>query len=138
MSSSPQLFLERTKNLYTVLEEWLLTTSLKISYEEVQIVEEACGAYRAPVMVIKDEDGRLVARMVPVAANVIGAYGRIDLMGRHDKLILAFLSGEIRQDAEVDAPDWYWIDDSRRGKAHRLKREIFCDLLAEVSDYVFK
>ncbi len=38
---------------------------------------------------------------------------------------------------EVGQDGWYWIEDKRLGKTHAVNKELFLDLLAEVSDYEF-
>jgi hypothetical protein len=92
---------------------------------------------------------------MPVGAWVIGARGRADLIGKLDKVILVSLEeggsaktntitcGDRKETSinkfykGIEEAGWYWIEDRRRGRAHKIDKEVFYDLLTEVSDYEF-
>ncbi len=146
-------FVNGISKLYENIQNWLASTNLQGSREEIELEEQACGAYKAEKLSIGKGDGTKVAELVPVAANVIGAGGRVDLVGRLDRVILVKLgkdapsgtveakSGGYEETVEkeffngVEEAGWYWIEDKRRGKAHKLDKSLFFELLTEVSDY---
>jgi len=157
MDQALRTYLEQTESLYASIEEWLAPTGVTISREEVEMLEEAFGAYTAPAMTIKNGGGRAIARMQPVAARVLGGDGRIDLTGNHQQYILILLteeggpkvkgylpSGTGRETVMTQAyrgvgePGWYWIESIRRGRAYRVDRVLFFDLLSGASNYVFE
>ncbi len=150
MDQAFRTYLEQTESLYASIEEWLAPTGVQTSREEVEMLEEDFGAYTAPAMTIKNGGGRAIARMTPVGASIIGGDGRVDLVGDLDRQIFIFVKegGPALAGAEeegerksfrlyrgADKEGWYWIEDSRRGKAHPVERELFFELVTEVSDY---
>lgn len=156
MEQTLRSFCEQIEDLYKNVGEWLESTPLRTAREEIQINEEVFGAYSVPVLIMRNGADRLVAKIVPVGAHVIGAQGRVDLKGRHDDEILVFLKDagptiesvlEVGGSGKtiktqlykgVEESGWYWIEDKRRGKAHKVSRELFFELLWGVSDYVLQ
>jgi hypothetical protein len=156
MEQTLRCLCEQIEDLYKNVEKWLETTSLQTTREEIEIHEEAFGAYGVPVLIMRNGADRLVAKMVLVGAHVIGAQGRVNLKGRHDDEILLFLNDggptieSVLEDGGsgkaiktqlykgVEESGWYWIEDKRRGKAHKVSRELFFELLGSVSDYVLQ
>lgn len=148
-----QHFLKSMTELYENIRSWLDIASLQTSpLEEIELREEAYGAYKAQKMTIQDADGITIADIMPVGAGVIGASGRVDLVGKYDRVIIVLLEkgGPIittmdsggkpsvtRFYKDIKEAGWYWIEDRRRGKAHKIDKEIFYELLTEVSDYEF-
>lgn len=148
-----QLFLESIAELYENIESWLDTTSIQTDREEIELKEEHYGTYKAQKLIIKNTAGKSIAEVVPVGASVIGANGRVDLIGRHDRVIIVSLEkggptmtttvscGDNKETSVtkfyrgVEEAGWYWVEDRRRGKAHKIDQEIFYELLEEVSDY---
>ncbi len=156
MGQTLRCFCEQIEDLYKNVEEWLGSTPLRATREKIEINEEAFGAYNAPVLIMRNGAGRLVAQIAPVGAHIIGADGRVDLRGRHDDEILIFLKdgapvieSVLEKDGAgkaiktqlykgVEEPGWYWMEDKRRGKAHKVNRELFFELLWGVSDYAIE
>ncbi len=157
MDQALRTYLEQTESLYASIEQWLAPTGVQTTRDEVELLEEDFGAYTAPAMTIKNGGGRAIARMKPVAAKVLGGDGRVDLIGNHQQHILILLteeggpkvkgylpSGTGRETVMtqlyrgVEEPGWYWIESSRRGRAYKVDRVLFFDLLSGASDYVFE
>jgi hypothetical protein len=105
-------------------------------------------------LTIDDAHGKQVAQLIPVGAWIIGAEGRVDLVGLLDKEILVYLKKggphlKVKESTEpsdarewsrplfqgVDRPGWYWIEEKRLGRARLVTKQLFLDLLAEVSDH---
>ncbi|HBG06492.1 MAG: hypothetical protein A2075_17210 [Geobacteraceae bacterium GWC2_58_44] len=116
-------------------------------------MEEASGLYKANRLAIVDEGGKKIADLQPIGTYIIGGNGRIDLNGTIDKVILVNLEaggpsmtttitvgGQPEKRTTpfykgVDQQGWYWIEDKRRGKANLFTKDLFVELLREVSDY---
>jgi len=155
MCSNPQVltYLQEVERLFAAINKWVSDTGLKLRREEININEEQSGQYTASRLIIEDASGNRVADISPVAAFVIAADGRLDMNGTVDKAIIVNLQSggpsitstihhgnqtdvSARQLYKgVDESGWYMIDESRRAKAHFFDKELFFDLLAEVSDY---
>lgn len=155
MCNNPQVlkYLQEVEMLFADINKWVSGTGLKLRREEININEEQSGQYTASRLIIEDASGKKVADISPIAAFVIAADGRLDMNGTVDKAIIVnLLSGgpsmttTIRHGNQtdvstrqlykgVDKSGWYMIDESRRAKAHFFDKELFFDLLAEVSDY---
>jgi hypothetical protein len=152
--SKQEEYISRLNALYSEVVEWIKDADLKVSHGQTEIREEIPGSYDAPTLTITDEKGNKVADLLPVGAWVIGAEGRVDLVGLMDRDSLVYLreggphiktteSVETGDAGEwsrplfrgVDRPGWYWIEDKRLGRARPVTRQMFLDLLAEVSDH---
>ncbi len=77
--------------LFKNIEKWLKPSKLKISRSKIEINEEAAGKYKIDKLKINDNNKKNVADVVPIAAWVIGANGRVDLVGKYDRTILVNL-----------------------------------------------
>lgn len=147
-------YLERLRNLYDDIRIWSQEQGLNITPEDESLVEGSMGVYLAPALIITSS-GRVIARVKPIGANVIGASGRVDIVGGLDKDSLVYLQaggpglrmkasigGEIIEQSSkpffkgVTSDGWYWIEEKRLGRVRLLDRQLFLDLLTEVSDYV--
>jgi len=150
-------YISRLNALYSDVEKWIEGTDVKASRGQTELREEIPGSYEAPTLALQDGQGDKVADLLPVGAWIIGAEGRVDLVGVLDRNSLVFLrqGGPHRKtkvrvvgsrEAEeewsrplfqgVDRPGWYWIEDKRLGRARLVTKQLFLDLLAEVSDHV--
>ncbi|TWI63397.1 hypothetical protein LZ24_03268 [Desulfobotulus alkaliphilus] len=148
-------YLKNIDTLYNNIRSWLSPYGSFIIQEEIEITEEVSGTYKANKLIIKDDKKEVVASIMPVGAWVIGANGRVDLIGKLDKVIIVNLekdgtllstsvqAGDYQEAVTrqfykgIDISGWYWIEDKRRGKAHLLDKELFFELISEVSDYEF-
>ena len=81
-------FLKSVDELYDNISSWLSPYGLTTLPEKIEITEEASGAYKANKLTIQDEKKEIVASIMPVGAWVIGANGRVDLIGKYDKVII--------------------------------------------------
>lgn len=148
-------FLKNTDKLYDNINSWIGTHGLTALPEKIEVTEEASGKYSANKLTIQDEKKQIIASIVPIGAWVIGANGRVDLIGKFDKLIIVNLEkGGLSLSTTMTVGDhqetstrhfykgikeagWYWIEDTRLGKARLLDKDLFLELLSEVSDYEF-
>jgi hypothetical protein len=148
-----ETFLAKVNHLLSDIEEWSRSAGLATSQEEISITEEACGTYKTRKLLIQSTTGARLAEVIPISAWVLGANGRVDLKGIFDTIILVDLdaggptltstitTGNHQETHTrhfyrgIDEPGWYWIESKVSGRGHKLSRELFLDLLAEVSDY---
>ncbi|QTA89081.1 hypothetical protein [Desulfonema magnum] len=153
-------YLNNVSKCHTMIEGWLKEKSLFSEQIEYDIHEKASGKYITKKLIIYKDKNNQIAELIPVGAWTIGANGRIDLIGNFDQQILIYLQKDIKmktsgttsinddEDQEVsknghslykgfEKAGWYWIEDKKLGKAHVLNKDLFFDLLSEVSDYEF-
>ncbi len=86
-----RLWIDAVKGLYRTVTEELLAASIKqrlvtVSRVEKEISEEFLGTYRIPELVLTI-NGETV-RFSPKGRNIIGAKGRVDLVGELDAVTL--------------------------------------------------
>lgn len=153
-------YLENVSECYRMVGEWLKEESLSCKQIDHEIHEEASGRYTTQKLLIYKNESNRIAEMVPVGAWVIGADGRIDLIGNFDQQILIYLkeakkirtsvtismNGDEHPDASKNSlslykgfekAGWYWIEYTRFGKVRALNKDLFFELLSEVSDNAF-
>ena len=156
IDSKQKEYISRVKKLYSRIEEWLQGKSLSARRGQSEVNEEAPGRYTVPTLTILDEKGKEIAELQPVGAWVIGAEGRVDIVGVLDRDTLVYMETggpqvstrasvtttgqKIGEQSRplfkgVERAGWYWIEDKRRGRAHLLNGRLFMDLVSEVSDY---
>jgi len=146
-------FVDSVNRLFTEIESWIASTPLNGVRQEIEISEEASGRYKVDKLAIVDEVGKKIADLQPIGAFIIGGNGRIDLNGTIDKAILVNLEAggpsmtttitvggqpETRTTyfyKGIGQQGWYWVEDKRRGKANFFTKDLFVELLREVSDY---
>lgn len=171
--SRQEEYISRLNELYSVVEAWVEYANvrasrgvkkqpdicsplpnLRASRGVIELHEEAIGRYEAPTLTIQDSGGSKVADLVPVGAWIIGAEGRVDLVGSLGRESLMYMaeggpqfttkatnSGKAKAEHStplfrgVEQAGWYWIERWRPSRARRLEEELFMDLLSEVSDY---
>jgi hypothetical protein len=134
--------------------EWCTEQDLTVLDDAVELNEQGMPKYPAPSLHIS-KHGVSLAKIVPLGAAIIGAQGRIDLIGhvaRHafpfhvgkgpGISIRATVDGKTTSEAArpmlsgIDGDDWYWIEAKIR-RAKRVDESLFLDLLTDVSDYEF-
>ena len=147
-------YLSDIKSLYQEISKWIDNKPLKMKEEEIVVHEKAPGKYKVQKLIIFDDNDNKIAELVPVGAWIIGAKGRIDLVGKLDKVTIVDLEkggptlatsiteGGKKEENKtkylykvVDHEGWYWIEDTRLGRIYALDQKLFFELLAEVSDY---
>ncbi|AFM26902.1 hypothetical protein [Desulfomonile tiedjei] len=144
-------FREALSELYNSVEHWVVERDLLARREEVQIVEPKPGKYPVEKLTITDTDQTVIAELIPSGAWIIGADGRVDLNGSVETEILVYweTGAPVINSMEQGKPStkgkswrlfkgadrqgWYWIEDRVRSRAHILTKELFFDLLDEVS-----
>ena len=149
-------FIESVDKLFTEIESWIASTNLKGVQQEIEITEEASGRYIVKKLTLEDEKEKKIAELLPIGTFIIGGNGRIDLVGTIDKAIIVNLetggpsmtttmtAGDYTETQTtsfyigIDRQGWYWIEDSKRGKANLFTKDLFVELLREVSDYELK
>ncbi len=143
-------YLKNISLFYTMVAEWANNKSFFFKEVQHNIHEKASGEYTTKKLLVYKEKNNQIAEICPVGAWIIGANGRIDLIGNFDQQILIYLKKNkpaensppisINQEGShffhkgVDQDGWYWIEDKKLGKAHAVNKDLFFDLLAEVSD----
>lgn len=151
-----EAFRDSVYALFDDIQSWISPSSLKAIKEETELVEENSGKYKIDKLTLKDKKGNTIAEFIPYGAYVIGANGRIDLNGTIGRAIIVNLekggpsySQKIIEGKKivsskstsfykgVDKDGWYWIENRILGKAFYLDKELFIDLIREVSDYEF-
>ena len=150
-----QEYRQHVASLYDSVRAWAQKASLSIDEREIELFEEAAGKYMLTALILRDEKSRQLAEIRPIAAWVLAAKGRVDLIGQFAQEILVYLEqgGPVITIARnpgnggeqttrplykgIAQAGWYWMENTRLKKAHALNQEVFFDLLAEVSDYEF-
>lgn len=148
---------EYVQRVTTFLEEvsgWCRDHGLTVERDAVTLSEELMTQYDAPSLYIS-KDGVSVAKILPVGSKIIGARGRVDLIGRVTRHAFLFYVGKgsafstqtivgektttsssTPMLSGVDGDGWYWIE-ARVRRAKRVEESLFLDLLTDVSDYEF-
>ncbi|MBF0472274.1 MAG: hypothetical protein HQK91_04260 [Nitrospirae bacterium] len=154
LSNEIDKFKKSIDKLFGNIKLWLSDTDLLISEGTTLISEEDIGTYEVPILIIDDKNGKKIATIKPIASKVILTKWRIDVIGKFDKEIIVFMdkggpsyeSKTVLSNGKVEFKTryyykgvkkggWYWIEDSRRGRALILNRKLFLDILELVSDY---
>jgi hypothetical protein len=155
-------YAERLRSLYTQIREWLGEEHYVFEQSEITLEQMMIGEYTAPTMVIRNKGSHsIVASLEPVGALIIAAAGRVDIQGDIDSDYLLYLtpsSGIYLKTAikgthqsegyeetvnltpyrEVPAEGWYRPEMRGLGRVKSVSKELFLDILLEVSpDEVF-
>ncbi len=142
-----ETYLNNIKTLYSSIRAWLSDKEFSFEENDHQLNEERFCLYKTTKMGIdlsENEKNLRLGELCPVSASVLGADGRVDLIGDFDQLIFLYLMPERPDGTIKEVPykgvkqnGWYWIEDYRRAKAHLIEKELFFELLEVVSDYEF-
>jgi hypothetical protein len=151
---STEEYVQRVTSFLTQAGGWCRDRGLTIQSDVVTLREDRIPEYEAPCLYIS-MDGVSLARILPVGSRIIGARGRVDLIGQIARHPLLFCVGKglsasrqtvtgerraissstsVLSGLEVDG--WYWIE-SAVLRAKRVGENLFLDLLTDVSDYEF-
>ena len=147
-------YLNALKRIFSDIEKWAKESGLKIKKEKFSITEEQIGPYDVPCLRLLDKSNKEIAVLRPVGAFIIGASGRFDMEGRLDKETIILMGkggpvfetkisqgGNILEKSKthlfrgIDKDGWYWIESKKLGRARLFDRELFLDLIREISDY---
>jgi len=89
-------WLGRLKELYdqteSFLAEHIKTGGIKVNYRDIELNEENIGSYRARQMILKI--GRQEITMTPVGTLLIGAKGRVEVVGPAGRTRLLLVNSE--------------------------------------------
>ena len=154
MDKKVEKFLNKLNELYCQIENFVNKYGLKYRYEEIQIYEEYAGKYFAKEMYVS-RDGEFVFKLKPIGAYIIGADGRVDMIGTLDTKVIVYLeklykmeftvSTELRNKEELvstssiplydgyEGPGWYIS--SERKKILPLNDQNICSILEEISEF---
>lgn len=143
-------FCQRVEQLYEVVGQWMPGEIISLHREPLTLNEEGIGEYVVDKLILEDQAQGKVATLTPKGSLVIGAEGRVDLVGKYDMATLVWLQEDAPSTTGADnaaqkkirfffnaieSDGWYWIEDSRRAKAHPVTQSLFQELLWRVSDY---
>lgn len=137
------------KKVENFLEEYVTDGKVKFQYENKTIFEEYIGEYSVRVLNIELAGRKL--KLEPIGTNIIGAKGRIDLIGANGtvKFVLVnknssapetkiniWIEGEepTEKDDEPEVIEWDWKISTPppRIRYINLEQETFLDALMEV------
>ncbi len=89
-------WLGHLKELYdqteTFLVDYIKAGEIKVNYREITLNEENIGSYSAPQMILKI--GRQEITMTPVGTLLIGAKGRVEVVGPAGRTRLVLVNSE--------------------------------------------
>lgn len=151
---SAEEYVQRVETFLIEARRWCESHGLAVERGVVTLREERMAQYDAPSLAIS-KGGMPVAKILPVGSKIIGAQGRIDLVGRVTRHAFLFhvgkgptistqtvIAGKTTNSSSmpmlsgVDGDGWYWIEATVR-RAKRVEESLFLDLLTDVSDYEF-
>ncbi|MFM0505170.1 hypothetical protein [Paraburkholderia caffeinilytica] len=147
-------YVQRVTTFLGEVSGWCRERGLTVERDAVTLSEEQMAQYDAPCLYIS-KDGVSVAKILPAGSKIIGAHGRVDLIGRVTRHAFLFYVGKgpafstqtiiggktvtsssTPMLSGVDGEGWYWIE-ARVRRAKRVEESLFLDLLTDVSDYEF-
>jgi hypothetical protein len=139
---APVKFMNTLADLYSNVSDWVVPRYLQVVRSSMNLNEEAYGKYEVEKLSIIDANAKRVCELLPVGGSVIGAEGRVDLIGDVDQEILVYLTNDGLLERRstslyrgVEEDGWYWIEIRRLSRVRRLDEALFLDLLAEVSEH---
>lgn len=152
-------FLKRVAELLLAIRPWCEALGLTVQLGETRIEEERHGSYTAPTLLLRQPGGQHVAEVRPFGEAILGAIGRVDLVGEYgkrEKLVYLSEGGptfttRIQDDSAgpahestrklfhgVGAAGWYWVSPPPIRRASPITRDVFIDLLSAVSGHDFQ
>ncbi len=146
-------YLERIEQLYTPIKQWLREENLVIVPSRVDTIERQ-ATYKVTQLTLKTQKGETLAEIKPTSSMLIAGEGLIEIEGWFGKETLVYMIKDrlmitkpsrndrtknvtVQMYEGIDVNGWYWIEDSRRNRAHLLDKSIFLELITFVSDYEF-
>lgn len=141
-------YLTSIDKLYEQVREWLHEEGLNEVTTEIVMEEARPGKYTANKMTVIDSSGKPLAEIAPKGAWIIGADGRVDVVGHVQSEVLVYW-GSGSPEFDMPEPDngtfrkerlfkdavktgWYWIEDKKFGRARPLTKQLLLDLIEEV------
>jgi hypothetical protein len=145
-------YLAAVESLYVDVERWV--AGFAVVERRTTTLNEQAGRYDAVSLSIHPRSAEQTAavELRPIGASIIGARGRVDLIGRLGSRTFVYLpkggptfhssvssEGKVLESRAtpvlrgVDRDGWYWIEDARRGRALPVEETLFLELLIVVS-----
>ena len=140
------------KTIEGFLEEYKKAGKLSYDYSKKEIFEEYIGSYSVDVMDIQLGEHRV--RLEPIGTNLIGAHGRVDLIGANGKVRFGLVNEnysvplytkatisvegtsklENQQIVHIEKPKLAWkiATPPPRIKYKKLEQDVFLEALLEV------
>jgi hypothetical protein len=81
IKQEPKEFLKSIQALFNEIEPWAIAKNLLIKHNYVTLNEEKYGIYEAETIQVFTITNEKIAELLPVGASIIGAKGRVDLVG---------------------------------------------------------
>jgi virulence-associated protein VapD len=149
-------YAERLNALYDSIETWLDKEQYHFERGSVELEQQNIGKYTAPTLTITNTHIKeRVAELKPDGALVIAAEGRVDIIGDIDSDYLLYLVSDSGIDVDVSTKvenasetteakrwsvfrgfqheGWYFTEVRRLARVKPINKELFIDILAEVS-----
>ncbi len=149
-------YAERLQALYSDIQTWLGTEDYIFENGELELEQQFIGSYTAPTLtIVSKHTGERIAELKPVGALVIGASGRVDIIGDIDSDYLIYLVPDSTMPDEptdktgntsertyakrmsifpgFEEEGWYFREIRRLARVKCINKELFLDILAEVS-----
>ncbi|MDR6495977.1 hypothetical protein J2797_005902 [Paraburkholderia terricola] len=90
---SPEEYVQRVTTFLREASGWCTDHGLAVENDVVTLREELMAEYKAPSLYIL-KDGVSLAKILPVGSKIIGAHGRVDLIGRVTRHAFLFYVGK--------------------------------------------
>jgi hypothetical protein len=152
--SRQEIFLDRVNDLFIQIKDWLQEKNYAFQETKIKITEKS-KKYTAPSIELTIPEKDFKVKIVPIGCYIIGAEGRVDIVGDIDRANLVYLEkgGPVVNIREylgktpmtpteprllfknIYNDGWYWIEDKRLGRAKPIDEDLFMDLINWVSDY---
>ncbi len=147
------VYLERVEQLYLSIKPWLAEEQLLFVSSQIDVIEQR-ASYKTIQLSIKAQENKTLAETKPKGSRVLLGEGLVEIEGWLGKESLIYMIKDglqmtkpDRYDSNklitvpmykgIDADGWYWIENSRRNRAHLLNKSLFLELITFVSDYEF-
>src|ERR1700754_2670862 len=76
-----ELYLQRVRAFLAQVREWSTERSLSVVDDVTELNEQGIPRYQAPSLYVS-KDNVSLAKIMPIGSAIIGAQGRIDLIGQ--------------------------------------------------------
>ena len=80
-----------------ILDKYIRASQVSVKEEEFAITEEFLGTYSAKRMTIYLGNHGKYVRLTPIGADVIGAYGRVDMSGNNGTLRIVLVNEKLTE-----------------------------------------
>ena len=122
-------FIQETDILFSKIIKWSNNLQLDWKSSTISITEDICGTYSIDKLILLSERGEKIVEIIPIAAFILGAFGRIDINGTFDSITILYLKkgGPSMERTEydmnnkpiitrthyfykgIDESGWYWM-----------------------------